>query len=164
MGTLPVGNQAPAVEGIAQDGSVVRLADYFGKQAVVLFFYPLDFSPTCTAEVCAFRDAYTEFAEAGAVVIGISGDSVERHRAFATRQDLPYVLLSDADGAIRRAFGVGKTLGIFPERVTFVIDKAGTVRSVFRQQFGAQSHRREALEVVQRLRAEEKAVAALPDV
>src|SRR3712207_2756961 len=106
-----VGDRAPQFEGRAQDGSTVRSADYLGQSAVVLFFYPQDDSPVCTAEACAFRDNYEDFSKAGAAVIGVSGDSLESHRTFASRRKLPYLLVSDGDGAIRRAFGVSKTLG-----------------------------------------------------
>jgi hypothetical protein len=97
---------------------------------VVLFFYPKDGSAICTKEACAFRDAYGQFAEAGAVVIGVSGDSAERHSAFAARLNLPFYLVSDADGSIRKAFGVPKTLGLLSGRVTYVIDKEGVVTRI----------------------------------
>ena len=154
MAKLDVGDAAPEFTAQAHDGSTVRLSDYVGKSAVVLFFYPLDFSPTCTTEACAFRDAFADFASAGTAVIGISGDSLERHRAFAAQRKLPYLLISDADGAIRRVFGVPKTLGLFPGRVTYVIDKVGVIRHVFSAQFGASQHVKEALQVVERLQRE----------
>jgi len=93
-------------------------------------------------------------AQAGAVVIGVSGDSLENHLAFAGRQRLPFHLLSDQDGSLRRAFGVPKTLGLFPGRVTYVIDKQGVVRHVFNSQLAADRHVAEALDMVQRLAVE----------
>jgi peroxiredoxin Q/BCP len=154
MKTLEVGDPAPQFLGEAHDGSTVRLADYLGKSAVVVFFYPRDGSPMCTAEACAFRDAFEDFVNAGAVVIGVSGDSLDSHRAFAEGRRLPYLLVSDADGGIRAAFGVPKTLGLFPGRVTFVIDKAGIVRHVFNSQLAAGQHVKEALRVVEQLQRE----------
>ena len=84
--------------------------------------HPKDGSAICTKEACEFRDAYDQFAEAGAVVIGVSGDSAECHSAFAARHNLPFYLVSDADGSIRKAVGVPKTLELLPGRVTYVID------------------------------------------
>src|SRR5437667_2069423 len=108
MSTLQVGDQAPAFTSEAHTGQRTSLEEFRGKQAVVLFFYPQDGTPVCTTEACAFRDAYEDFVQAGAAVIGVSGDSLERHGAFAQQRQLPYLLMSDGDGAIRKAFGVPK--------------------------------------------------------
>jgi len=151
MALIQVGDCAPDFTAQSQTGQQVSLADYTGKRAVVLFFYPKDGTAICTKEACRFRDAYEEFVQAGAVVIGVSSDSDERHRAFATGHRLPFVLLSDADGSLRRAFGVPRTLGIIPGRVTYVIDKQGVVRHVFRAQFSADRHVEQALTVVRQL-------------
>jgi peroxiredoxin Q/BCP len=83
-----------------------------------LFFYPRDQSPACTVEVCAFRDSYQAFREAGAEVIGISSDPAGSHRRFAERFRLPFLLVSDIDGSVRSRYGVPRTLGLFPGRVT----------------------------------------------
>jgi peroxiredoxin Q/BCP len=119
-----------------------------------LFFYPGDGTPVCTAEACAFRDAYTSFTDAGAVVVGVSADSLDSHREFAANHRLPFLMLSDADGQIRKVFGVPKTLGIFPGRVTYVIDKQGVVRHIFSSQLGASRHVAEALKIVEQLARE----------
>jgi peroxiredoxin Q/BCP len=129
----------------------VRLADYRGKQVVVLYFYPRDGTPVCTKEACGFRDAYEEFVRAGAVVIGVSGDSQDRHRAFADRQRLPFLLISDRNGSLRKTYRVPKPLGLLPGRVTYVIDKAGIVRHVFTALFSAEQHVAEALKIAQEL-------------
>jgi peroxiredoxin Q/BCP len=120
----------------------------------VVFFYPQDGTPVCTAEACAFRDAFEDFVRAGAAVIGVSGDSLDRHRAFAEERRLPYLLVSDEDGELRRAFEVPKTLGLFPGRVTYVIDQAGVVRHVFNSPLAAGQHVREALGVLEGLSVE----------
>ncbi|MCE9547474.1 MAG: peroxiredoxin [Planctomycetia bacterium] len=151
MPSIQPGDPAPNVSGVTHDGQPFSLADFRGQQAVVLFFYPKDGTPVCTREACAFRDAYDDFVKAGAVVIGVSSDSNERHQEFATTQRLPFLLVSDADGALRRAFGVPKTLAIFPGRVTYVIDKQGVVRHVFNSQFDAGGHVTEALAIVRQL-------------
>jgi peroxiredoxin Q/BCP len=91
------------------------------------------------------------------MVIGVSGDSLARHRDFAERRQLPYPLLSDTDGAIRRAYGIAPMLGLFPGRVTFVIDKEGTVRHIYRALLSGQRHTTEALEVVRQLQGQNAA-------
>ncbi len=121
---------------------------------MVLFFYPKDSTPACTAEACAFRDSHEAFRAAGAEVIGISGDSVASHQRFAGRNRLPYHLLSDASGEVRDRFGVPKTFGIFPGRVTYLIDRAGVVRHVFSSQFQTRRHVEEALRVLEQIRVE----------
>jgi peroxiredoxin Q/BCP len=147
--TSPLLNQpAPDFTLEAHNGQRVRLADYLGKQVVVLYFYPMDGTPVCTKEACSFRDAYEEFTKLGAVVIGVSGDSLERHRAFAASRALPFLLLSDQDGSLRKLYQVPKTLGILPGRVTYVIDKQGIVRHVFSATFSAEQHVTEALRIV----------------
>lgn len=145
--TVHEGDEAPEVELAAGDGSTFRLSELRGRW-VVLYFYPADDTPGCTAESCAFRDHHDEFVEAGATVVGISSDSVESHERFASKHDLPFPLLSDPDGSARRAYGVRKTLGLLPGRVTFVIDPQGVVRSVFRSQLRASAHQREALAAI----------------
>ena len=145
------GDHAPDFTVLAHTGQQVSLADFHGKTAVVLYFYPRDGTPVCTKEACAFRDAYEDFAKAGAVVIGVSGDSLDRHRDFASGQRLPFLLASDEDGSLRKSFGVPRTLGILPGRVTYVIDKEGIVRHVFNSLFSADRHVAEALEIVRGL-------------
>jgi thioredoxin-dependent peroxiredoxin len=150
--TSPLLNQ-PAPDFTREDhnGQHVRLADYRGKSVVVLYFYPMDGTMVCTKQACGFRDAFEEFAKLGAVVIGVSADSLERHRAFAASRALPFLLLSDRDGALRKAYQVPKTLGILPGRVTYVIDRQGIIRHVFSALFSAERHVAEALKIVQEL-------------
>jgi peroxiredoxin Q/BCP len=124
---------------------MVSLKDFSGRKPVVLFFYPKDDSPGCTKEVCAFRDNFEEFSKLDAQVIGISSDSVESHRRFAAKHDLSFPLLSDEGGNIRRLYGVPKTFGLIPGRVTYIIDKEGVVRHVFSSQLSVQRHVQEAL-------------------
>ena len=151
MASIQVGECAPDFTAQSQNGQPISLADYRGTSAVVLFFYPKDGTAVCTKEACSFRDAYEDFVQAGAVVIGVSSDSEESHQAFASGHRLPFVLLSDTEGSLRKAFGVPKTLGIMPGRVTYVIDKEGIVRHMFRSQFAADRHVAEALAVVRQL-------------
>ena len=151
MSRIDVGDAAPELTLSTQSGEQIRLADYRGKKAVVVFFYPKDGTPVCTKEACAFRDAYEDFVEAGAVVIGVSGDSATRHQAFASNHRLPFVLVSDKDGKARRAFGVPKSMGLLPGRVTYVIDREGIVRHLFISQFAADRHVQEALDAIREL-------------
>ncbi len=129
----------------------LSLADYRGAHPVVVVFYPKDGSAVCTKEACSFRDAYEDFTEAGAVVIGISSDSAVRHQRFAEKHGLPFLLVSDQEGNAHRAFGVKKTMGFFPGRVTYVIDREDIVRHIFKSQFAADRHVQEALDVVRKL-------------
>src|SRR5258708_3109140 len=140
MGTakVKVGDRAPQFSLPAQAGTTTSLEDLLGKGAIVLYFYPKDDTPGCTAEACSFRDSYEVFKQAGAEVIGVSSDSEESHQQFASKYHLPFVLLSDKKGALRRLYGVSATMGILPGRVTYVIDKEGIVRHVFSDQMNAQ--------------------------
>ena len=151
MTKIQIGDPAPEFTWTAPTGEQSRLSDFRHERVVVLFFYPKDGSPICTKEACAFRDAYDQFAEAGAVVVGVSGDSAESHGNFASRHSLPFYLVSDADGSLRQAFGVPKSLGLLPGRVTYVIDQQGVVRLIFNSQLTAGRHVSEALRVVQEL-------------
>ncbi len=120
---LAIGAQAPNFRLPTSNGSYVALEDFLGKQNVVVYFYPKDFTRGCTAEACSFRDSYEAFKDLRAEVIGISSDSQDSHRDFAQQHHLPFILLSDADGSVRKAYGVKKSLGLFAGRVSFVIGK-----------------------------------------
>jgi peroxiredoxin Q/BCP len=147
---IKAGDRAPAFTLPDQDGKQVSLTDFEGR-VVVLYFYPKDETPGCTKESCAFRDAYQDFQDVGAEVIGVSSDSPESHKKFAAHHRLPFRLLSDRDGKLRKAFGVPATLGLLPGRVTFVIDRTGTVRHVFDSQLNPTKHVREAKDAIERL-------------
>lgn len=150
---IKVGQTAPDFTKTAHNGDHVKLSGYRGNKAVVLYFYPKDETPGCTAEACTFRDNFEDFVEAGAVVIGVSQDSNDKHQSFAQHHRLPFLLVSDRDKALQKAYKVPRTMGLLPGRVTFVIDKDGVVRHVFNSQLNAKRHVTEALEVVQRLNA-----------
>ena len=147
---LGVGDPAPDFT-LPSSSGVVRLADVLRDKTVVLYFYPRDETAGCTAEACAFRDSYEVFTQAGAEVIGVSDDTVESHRSFATHHRLPFQLLSDPGGEVRRLYGVSGFLGLIPGRVTFVIDRQRIVRHMFDSQFKATRHVAEALETIRRL-------------
>lgn len=149
--TVDVGQRAPDFDLADAHGKHVRLADFRGKRAVVLYFYPKDDTPGCTKEACSFRDSYEAFNEVGAEVIGVSSDSEASHGKFAIKYKLPFTLLADAGGAVRKQYGVPATLGLLPGRVTFVIDREGIVRHVFNSQLQATRHVDEALKILKRL-------------
>jgi thioredoxin-dependent peroxiredoxin len=145
------GSTAPGFRLQTSSGAYVSLEDFRGKKNVVVYFYPKDFTRGCTAEACEFRDSYEEFKNFGAEVIGISGDDPKSHENFVAKHKLPFILLSDPDGSVRKAYGVKKTLGLIPGRVSFVIDKNGIVRHVFSSQSRATAHVGEALAVLKSL-------------
>jgi peroxiredoxin Q/BCP len=147
-GKIKVGSVAPDFTLPSQSGEMVSLEDVLGHKPVVIFFYPKDNSPGCTKQVCAFRDDYEEFGKLDAEVIGISSDSVESHRSFAAKHRLPFTLVSDEGAKVRKLYGVPHTLGLFPGRVTYVIDVKGVVRHIFSSQLSVEQHVEEALEAL----------------
>jgi peroxiredoxin Q/BCP len=155
--SVKVGDKAPDFTLPAQSGEPVRLQDRLGERVVVLYFYPKDNTSGCTAEACAFRDSHEVFTEAGAEVIGVSSDSVSKHTGFADKHKLPFTLLSDQGGQVRKRYGVPAVLGLLPGRVTYVIDRQGTVRHVFNSMTNISQHVGAALEVVRQLQAEQSA-------
>jgi len=149
--TINVGDYAPDFTLKDQHGNIIKLSDYRNKSNVVLYFYPKDDTPGCTAEACSFRDAYDVFKDTGAEVIGVSSDDHTSHFKFASRHQLPFVLVSDPGGKIRKLYSVPKTILFIPGRVTYVIDKNGVVQHVFNSQFNATKHVDEALAVLKNL-------------
>ena len=134
---LEVGKPAPDVSLVSDKGETVSLADYKDKQAVVLYFYPKDDTSGCTKEACSFRDLSAEFAEKGAVILGVSHNDTESHRKFRDEYSLPFTLLADPNGETARRFGIwiekerdGNTyMGV--ERTTVVIGKDGNIKKLF---------------------------------
>jgi len=145
---LSVGDVAPDFTLLDQRGRPVRLHDLTETKNVALYFYPKDATPGCTIEARSFRDAYTEFAEADTEVVGISSDSVKSHERFAANERIPFLLLSDRDGAVRKLYGVERTLGVLPGRVTYVIARGGVIRHVYNSQLRVTRHSREALQAL----------------
>ncbi|MBD2211086.1 peroxiredoxin [Calothrix sp. FACHB-156] len=150
---VKVGDTAPDFSLPAQNGETVSLRDFRGKSAVVLYFYPKDDTPGCTAESCAFRDRYEVFKNVGAEVVGVSGDSNQSHQQFAAKYNLPFILLSDKGDKVRKEYGATAAFGLLPGRVTYVIDQQGVVQYVFDSMFNFQGHVEEALKKLQQLQA-----------
>jgi len=149
---IEVGSKIPEFALPNQDGKSINSKDLTGTKNLVIYFYPKDDTPGCTKEACSFRDQFEDFTDLGAEVIGISSDSVKKHKNFAEKHRLPYTLLSDENKKVRKAFGVpADFLGLLPGRVTYIVDKKGIVRHVFNSQFNAEKHVSEALEVLRSL-------------
>ncbi|VXD21744.1 Alkyl hydroperoxide reductase/ Thiol specific antioxidant/ Malallergen [Planktothrix serta PCC 8927] len=148
---VKVGDIAPDFTLTSQTGESVSLKDFQGKKSVVLYFYPKDDTPGCTAEACAFRDSYQVFKDAGAEVIGISSDTAQSHQQFATKYNLPFILLSDTGNKVRQLYGVPATMWVLPGRVTYIIDQDGIVRHLFDSMLEFQRHVEEALTTLKAL-------------
>ncbi len=137
-GQLKIGQKAPAFALPNQDGKVMRLSDFKGKK-VVLYFYPKDDTPGCTKESCAFRDGLDEIHASGAVVLGVSADSVDSHKKFVKKFNLNFPLLSDETKTVLQAYGVWKEKSLYGrkfmgiERTTFIIDEQGKLDDIFQK-------------------------------
>jgi peroxiredoxin Q/BCP len=151
---INVGDKAPDFTLPSQMGDNVTLSEYFGKKNVVLHFYPKDETRGCTREACKFRDSYNVFTSLGAEVLGVSSDTLESHKSFATHHGLPFLLLSYEDGKVRKLYDVPSTVGIIPGRVTYIIDKKGIIRHIFNSQFKPEQHIEESLQILKELERE----------
>ena len=148
MNRIQIGDRIPEFSLKNQDGNIVDIKEYLGKKKMVIYFYPKDGSLSCTRQACFFRDLSDVFEETGAVVIGISQQSVESHKRFADANNLNFNILSDPDNTVRKLFGVPSHLfGLIPGRVTYVADKSGKVVYVFDSQIDVQRHVDEALKI-----------------
>ncbi len=148
---LQIGQPAPDFSLNTTTGRVFRLSALRGRH-VVLYFYPKDDTPGCTTQACSFRDQYEDFQDLGAEVVGVSSDSEQSHQKFTQKHRLPFQLLADTDGQVRKLYEVPRALlGLLPGRVTFVIDKEGILRYIFNSMSGAADHVRNAREVLQNL-------------
>jgi peroxiredoxin Q/BCP len=149
MNEIKIGSSIPTFTLPDQNGNLFDINSVLGKKNLVIYFYPKDDSPGCTAQACSFRDQFEVFTEADALIIGISGQSVESHKEFAEKHRLSFTLLSDDDNKIRKLFGVKANLfGLVPGRVTFVADKTGKVIYIFNSQSQAVKHVDEALRIL----------------
>jgi peroxiredoxin Q/BCP len=149
--SLKIGEKAPDFNLKDQFGKEFRLSDKLGKGPIVIYFYPKDNTTGCTAQACAFRDQYQDFKEAGAEVVGISSDHEEQHLGFMKNYSLPFILLSDEKGEVRKLFGVPKTLGFIPGRVTYVLDEMGIVKYIFNSQTKVTQHVARSLEIIKNM-------------
>jgi thioredoxin-dependent peroxiredoxin len=146
---LKTGAKVPEFRLPDQNGNMFDISSVLGKKKLVIYFYPKDETAGCTKEACTFRDDYSQFTDADAIIIGISGQSVESHKEFADNHKLPFTLLSDKDNTVRKLFGV-KTSPI-PGRVTFVVDKTGHVVYNFDSLTQPEKHVAEAMRILKTL-------------
>lgn len=144
---LKIGDTAPEFQLTDQNENIVSLEQFKDKKNVVLFFYPKDFTMICTAEVCAFRDSYEKFKNADTEVIGISSDDILSHKKFSDEHNVSFSILSDTDNSVRKKYNA-ITMGIIPDRITFVIDKNGIIKYIFSSQLTAEKHMENALNIV----------------
>lgn len=142
---LKEGETAPDIEAIATDGTTIRLSDFKGRSNVVIYFYPADDTAGCTRQACDLRDAKAELDATDTVVLGVSTDDLESHKAFTDKYSLNFPLLVDTDGAICDAFGVPHDGGA--RRMTFLIDTSGCIARVW-EKVGVLSHRAEVAEAI----------------
>lgn len=153
---LTEGRPAPDFTLPTIGGKTISLSEFKGKKAVVLYFYPKDDTPGCTKEACFFRDLQAEFDDAGAVILGVSVDSVKSHEKFAAKHHLPFPLLADEDKRVVTAYGVWKERSMYgksymgTERTTFAIDKDGIVRKIW-PNVSVEGHADEVLDFVRSL-------------
>ena len=151
---LPNGIPAPEFTLQNANKEVFSLSSLQNKKSVVLYFYPKNDTRGCTAEACSFRDQYEIFQEQGAEVIGVSSDDFTSHQKFSAKYQLPFILLSDPGGQVRKLYRVPKTLGLIPGRATYVIDKKGLIRYSFNSQLKPLEHVQNALTILRELAAE----------
>lgn len=152
--TLKLGDLAPDFDLVASDGRRVQLSALRGKKNVVLYFYPKDFTPVCTAEACGFRDQYPVLASQDTEVVGVSMDDGASHGRFAAEHKVPFPLVSDPDRTLALAYGAVEGLRALlggVKRVTYVIDKRGRVAGVFDSQLRAGQHTGGVRELVAQL-------------
>jgi peroxiredoxin Q/BCP len=148
MSNLKIGDKAPDFTLQSNTGDKFKLSELKGKN-LVLFFYPMDESPVCSKEVEAFKKKYEEFKAINAEVVGVSSQSIESHRSFATKHGLPFRLLSDPNSTVRKLFGISSMLGV-PGRVTFVVNQDGVIVFVYSSQMYPARHAQEALDALKK--------------
>lgn len=156
MSSLSPGKPAPSFTATLENGQTIRLEDFKGKKHVILFFYPKDFTPGCTAQACSLRDIFPDLSARDAVVFGVSIDNDLSHRKFRDEYKLPFPLISDPGRSLARLYGAVWFGGILPQtkRITVVIDKKGIVRRVIHHEIRVARHALEARAMLEQLRAE----------
>jgi peroxiredoxin Q/BCP len=146
---LHIGSKAPDLTLRDHEGRPFRLADAWSDKHVVLFFYPKAHTSVCTKEACAFRDALANITAKGAVIIGISNDDSATQQDFRTMYQLPFMLLSDADGQAASAYGVRSFFGLMSGRVTYVVQQGGIIRGAYSGLLKADAHVQQALRTLE---------------
>lgn len=149
---IQIGDNCPLFKLKNQFGEEFDLANLLGNKTLVIYFYPKDDTPGCTKEACSFRDRFEEFKDLGCEVIGISSDSEQKHKEFAEKHKLPFILLADTKQEVRKSFGVpGSLFGLIPGRVTYIVGKDKKVKGIFNSLLNPIGHIDHALELVKNL-------------
>jgi len=152
---LKVGDKAPDFKLKDETGREIALSDFKGKK-VVIYFYPKDDTPGCTAEACSFRDVYDDLLVAGAVVIGISKDEVSSHKNFKAKYNLPFYLLSDPQHEVIEKYGAWQEKKMYGKismgtaRITYIVDQEGIIRKIF-PKVRPEAHGEEVLEAIKNI-------------
>lgn len=151
MPHLPTGSQAPDFALTDHEGNSFRLSEALRNGPVVLYFYPKDNTYGCTREACFFRDAYEDFLEVGAQVVGVSADSINSHQRFREQYSLPFTLLSDPDRLVHTLYGVDRSmLGLLASRITYVIGRDGSILGCIDSLMDFQGHVTKGLSLLRR--------------
>jgi peroxiredoxin Q/BCP len=149
---IQIGDDCPVFKLKNQFGEEFDVSSILGKKNLVIYFYPKDDTPGCTKEACSFRDRFEEFQDLGCEVIGISSDSEEKHKEFAEKHKLPFILLADKMQKVRKSFGVpGSLFGLIPGRVTYIVGKDEKVKGIFNSLLNPIGHIDHALQLVKSL-------------
>jgi len=153
---LKEGDRAPDFTLRSQDGTPVTLSSEWKNSFIVLYFYPMDNTPGCTKQACFFRDINSEYLQAGAKILGVSVDDVASHKKFAQKHNLNFTLLADPDKTVTERYGVKSRLLLGKaKRVTFIIDKTGIIRKIYRD-VDISIHSREVLKQIKKLQAKSR--------
>jgi peroxiredoxin Q/BCP len=148
---LSQGTQAPDFKLPSTEGRDLSLEEDFAGQALVLYFYPKDFTPGCTQEACSFQNQFSFFQETAVPVLGISPDSVETHRRFKEANQLEFILLSDRGGRVARKYHAQMPLINVTRRITYLLDDQHKIRAVFENMFNGARHAREMQQEIRRM-------------
>lgn len=149
--SLKEGSLAPKFVAVDQNNKTVKLEDYLGKQNVVLYFYPKDDTPGCTAQACSLRDGFSKLTSMGAVILGVSADTSSSHKAFAEKYNLPFSLLADSDKELIKKYDVAMPLIGIAKRVTFIIGKDGMIKKIFKS-IDTSNHDDQVIEALEMLK------------
>ncbi len=148
---LKIGTLAPDFTLPADDGTDYEFHSRTKDQYVVIYFYPKDFTPGCTAEACEFRDSYTVFAGMNVTILGISRDNITSHQRFKQKFEIPYVLLSDSSGTVAKKYDALFPIVGIPKRTTYFVDRDQSIIHVISDLFNPQAHVQAMRDVAERL-------------
>lgn len=149
---ISVGDKAPLFEGVTDSGEKILLSELIGKKNVILYFYPKDETPGCTAEARGFRDNWDKVLSLDATILGVSSQSAASHKEFRDKCSLPFPLVADENQEIRKKYGA--TGFLIPPRITFVIDKMGVVRYIINSQMNIAKHLTGAIQTLESIKSQ----------